>query len=80
MIVCKMLLAPLIFVGILKLTNTAITPSTIVAIFESSMPTMALAAAMILKAKLDTNLAISSIAFGVLFAFVSMPLLEWLLF
>ena len=79
-IVCKMLLAPLIFVGILKLTNTAITPSAIVAIFESAMPTMALAAAMILKAKLDTNLAISSIAFGVLFAFVSMPLLEWLLF
>ena len=75
-----MLLAPLIFVGILKLTNTDITPSAIVAIFESAMPTMALAAAMILKAKLDTNLAISSITFGVLFAFVSMPLLEWLLF
>ena len=66
--------------SILKLTNTAITPSAIVTIFESAMPTMALAAAMILKAKLDTNLAISSIAFGVLFAFVSMPLLEWLLF
>ncbi|TQR31858.1 AEC family transporter [Campylobacter sp. MIT 99-7217] len=79
-ILAKMLLAPLIFILILKLFSMQTTPSAIVAIFESSVPTMTLASAMIIKAKLDTNLAISSIAFGVLFAFVSMPLLVWILF
>ena len=75
----KMLLAPFLFIFILKLFDIEITPSAVVAIFESSMPTMTLAGAMIMKAKLDTNLAVSSIAFGVLFAFVSMPLLVWVL-
>lgn len=78
-IFCKMILAPFIFIGILKIFGFEITPSAIVAIFESSMPTMTLAGAMIMKAKLDSNLAVSAIAFGVLFAFISMPLLVWVL-
>ncbi|HED8709172.1 TPA: AEC family transporter, partial [Campylobacter jejuni] len=32
-----------------------------------------------MKAKLDSNLAVSAVAFGVLFAFVSMPILIWTL-
>ena len=78
-IFCKMLLAPFLFIGVLKIFSFEITPSAIVAIFESSMPTMTLAGAMIMKAKLDSNLAVSAIAFGVLFAFVTMPLLVWVL-
>lgn len=78
-IFCKMLLAPFVFIGVLKVFGLEITPSAIVAIFESAMPTMTLAGAMIMKAKLDSNLAVSAIAFGVLFAFVSMPLLVWIL-
>ncbi len=78
-IFCKMLLAPFVFIAVLKVFSLEITPSAIVAIFESAMPTMTLAGAMIMKAKLDSNLAVSAIAFGVLFAFVSMPLLVWLL-
>lgn len=78
-ILAKMLLAPLIFIGVLRLLTLELTPSAIVAIFESSVPTMTLASAMVIKAKLDTNLAISVIAFGVIFAFVSMPFLAWIL-
>ena len=78
-IFCKMLVAPFLFIGVLKIFSFEMTPSAVVAVFESAMPTMALAGAMVMKAKLDTNLAVSAIAFGVLFAFVSMPLLVWIL-
>lgn len=74
-IFAKMLLAPFLFIGLLRLFGFEFTPSAVIAVFESSMPTMTLAGAMIMKAKLDSNLAVSSIAFGILFAFVSMPLL-----
>lgn len=78
-IFAKMLFAPFLFIGLLLLFGFEFTPSAVVAVFESSMPTMTLAGAMIMKAKLDSNLAVSSIAFGILFAFVSMPLLVFVL-
>ncbi len=78
-ILCKTLVTPLLFIGILKLLNVEFGPNSILAILESSMPTMALAGAMIIKAKLDSNLAVSSIAFGILFSFVSVPFLCYLL-
>lgn len=40
---------------------------------------MTLAGTMVMKAKLDSNLAVSAVAFGVLFAFVSMSILIWAL-
>ncbi len=70
----KMLLAPLIFVGIAKLLRIESSPSLLIAIFESAMPTMTLAGAMVMKAKLDSNLAVSAIAFGMLFSAISIPL------
>lgn len=79
-VLCKTLLAPLIFIILLKLLAVELEPRIIVAILESAMPTMTLAGAMIMKAKLDTNLAVSSIAFGILFSFVSIPLLCYFLF
>lgn len=75
----KMILAPLFFVFCLKIFNLELKDSTIVAIIESAAPTMTLAGAMVMKAKLDSNLAVSAVAFGVLFAFVSMPILIWTL-
>ena len=78
-ILCKTLVTPLLFIGILKLLNADFSPNSILAILESSMPTMALAGAMIIKAKLDSNLAVSSIAFGILFSFISVPFLCYLL-
>lgn len=78
-ILAKMVLAPLFFISVLKLMKIEFAPSVIVAIIESAMPTMTLAGAMVMKAKLDSNLAVSSVAFGIVFAFVSMPCLVWLL-
>ncbi|TQR60857.1 AEC family transporter [Campylobacter troglodytis] len=75
----KMLLTPFIFIALIALCGLEFSPSAVVAIFESSMPTMSLAVAMVMKAKLDSNLAVSVIAFGVLFAFISMPLLVFIL-
>lgn len=78
-ILAKMVLAPLIFVLLLKLFGFEMKASIIVAIIESATPTMTLAGAMVMKAKLDSNLAVSTVAFGVLFAFISMPILVWVL-
>lgn len=79
-IFAKMILAPLFFVFCLKIFNLELKDSTIVAIIESAAPTMTLAGAKVMKkAKLDSNLAVSAVAFGVLFAFVSMPILIWAL-
>lgn len=78
-IFAKMLFAPFFFIALLYLCGFEFTPSAVVAVFESSMPTMTLAGAMVMKAKLDSNLAVSCIAFGILFAFVSMPLLVFVL-
>lgn len=78
-IFAKMILAPLFFVFCLKIFNLELKDSTIVAIIESVVPTMTLARAIVMKAKLDSNLAVSTVAFGVLFAFVSMSILIWTL-
>ncbi|KGI56727.1 AEC family transporter [Campylobacter sp. MIT 97-5078] len=71
----KMLFAPLIFICLALVFNLEFKPSLIVAIFESAMPTMTLAGILVIKAKLDSNLAISVLAFGVILAFFSMPFL-----
>lgn len=78
-IFAKMILAPLFFVFCLKIFNLELKDSTIVAIIESAAPAMTLAGAMVMKAKLDSNLAVSAVAFGVLFAFIFMPILIWAL-
>ncbi|TQR60838.1 AEC family transporter [Campylobacter troglodytis] len=75
----KMLLAPLIFFLFLKLFEFELSPSAIVLIIQSSMPATTLTSALIIKARLDTNIAVSAIAFGILFTFVSVPLLMWFL-
>ena len=78
-IFAKMVLTPIIFILILKIFGQNLSVSSLVAIIESATPTMTLAGAMIMKAKLDSNLAVSSIAFGILFCFVSMPALVYFL-
>lgn len=79
-ILAKMILAPLIFMFFLKIFGFETKSSTIVAIIESITPTMTLAGAMGDEGyKLDSNLAVSSVAFRVLFAFISIPILVWIL-
>ncbi|EAK9928350.1 AEC family transporter [Campylobacter jejuni] len=74
-IVSKMILAPLILILFLKFFNFELKNSAIMAIIESATPTMTLASIMIIKAGLDSRLAINTIAFGILFAFISIPIL-----
>lgn len=74
-IIAKMIVAPLIFIALIKILHIDLRQTIIVAILESAMPTMTLAGAMVMKAKLDSNLAVSAVAFGILFSFVSIPCL-----
>lgn len=75
----KMILAPLIFLIFLKIFNYNFNPNLNIAILESAMPTLTPIAAMIMKAKLDANLAVSSVAFGIVFAFISLPIWVYVL-
>lgn len=74
----RMVIAPLFFVLFALLFGLNITPSYMVGLVETAMPPMVLAGAMILKAGLDTNLAISSIALGICFTFINIPVIFWL--
>ncbi|MDE5603145.1 MAG: AEC family transporter [Helicobacter sp.] len=78
-IFCKTLFAPFVFIILAMLINIEFNATTKVAILESAMPTMTLAGAMIMKAKLDSNLAVSSIAFGILFSLLTIPFLNHIL-
>ncbi|ABK83010.1 AEC family transporter [Campylobacter fetus] len=69
----KMVLAPAIFVLITMIFDIKLNQSWMVGLLETAMPPMVLASAMILKANLDTNLAISSVALGIIFTFITIP-------
>lgn len=78
-ILSKNILSPMIFLLIAFLFGIKQSQSLAVAILESAMPTMTLASAIVMKAKLDTNLAVSALAFGILFSSVTMPILVYIL-
>lgn len=42
------------------------------------MPPMVLASIMVIKAKLDSNLAVASVGLGVVLSFVTVPLIYWI--
>lgn len=77
-LICKMVIAPFLFIIILKIFNFEFNKTIITAILESSMPTAAIACAIVMKAKLDSNLAVSSVAFGLIFSLVTLPFLTFL--
>lgn len=77
-IIGKMVLPPIFFVLLAKFFGFDIANKQwLVGTFMCAMPPMVLAGAMIMKANLDANLAISSIALGVIFAFISMPFIYY---
>ncbi len=71
----KMILAPAIFILILQCFNAAFDKSTLIAVLESSMPTATIVCVMVMKAKLDSNLAASSVAFGLVLSVITLPIL-----
>ncbi|WP_276882174.1 AEC family transporter [Campylobacter cuniculorum] len=74
-IIAKMILAPLLFILLLKIFNFDFKQNLIVCIIACATPTMVLAGVMVMRAKLDSNLAVSVIAFSTLFTFINMPIL-----
>ncbi|WP_169763963.1 AEC family transporter [Campylobacter mucosalis] len=74
-LVCKMVVPPLIFFALAKFMQIQIDEVWLIGIFQCAMPPMVLASAMIMKAELDSSLAISAVAMGVAFSFVTLPIL-----
>lgn len=77
-IALRMFFAPALFAALAFIFNLSVDSTYMVGVIESAMPPMVLASAMILKAGLDSNLAISSVALGVCATFVNIPLIFWL--
>ena len=71
----KMILAPAIFILILQCFGAAFDKSTLIAVLESSMPTATIVCVMVMKAKLDSNFAASSVAFGLVLSVITLPIL-----
>ena len=71
----RMVVAPCFFVAFAWVFGLEFSPSYMVGLIETAMPPTVLASAMILKAKLDGNLAISAIAVGMCFTFVVIPVI-----
>lgn len=78
-ILSKNIISPLLFMLIIFLFDIQYSPSLIVVVLESAMPTMTLACAIVIKSKLDSNLAVSSLAFGILCTGITMPVLVYFL-
>lgn len=74
----RMIVAPSLFALFAFIWGIEVSPSYMVGIIEVAMPPMVLVSAMILKAGLDTNLAISAVAVGVCFTFINVPVIFWL--
>ncbi len=74
-ILAKMLLAPIVFLGLINLLGFDKSISVLNAFYLSSMPTATVVCAMVIKAKKDVDLAVSSVAFGLVFVSISVPLL-----
>ena len=70
---CKMILAPIIFISIAKILGAEFSDTWLIGVLQCAMPPMVLASAMIMKANLDSQLAVSAVAMGVAFSFISFP-------
>jgi putative membrane protein len=68
-------LPAIVFFIILKVSGIQMSKTWVVGLFQCAMPTSALASAMVIKAGLDSSLAISSVAIGVLFSFITLPVI-----
>ncbi|EAU00170.1 MULTISPECIES: AEC family transporter [Campylobacter] len=77
-LICKMVLPALIFFIIMKILGVSMNKTWLVGLFQCCMPPMVLASAMVIKAGLDSSLAISSVALGVAFSFVTLPALFYI--
>lgn len=69
----KMMIAPLAMLGAILLFGVELGREAMVMVVQASMPPMVLASAMVMKAQLNTPLALASVALGVGVSLVSLP-------
>jgi transporter, auxin efflux carrier len=74
----KMLVAPLIFLLLILIFGIDLKQTWMIGVLQCAMPPMVLASAMIMKAELDSQLAVSAVAVGVGFSFISLPFLSFI--
>ena len=74
----KMLVAPFIFILITIIFGVDFGQIWMIGILQCAMPPMVLASAMIMKAELDSQLAVAAVAVGVAFSFISLPFLSYI--
>lgn len=77
-LIIKNLLTPLIVLLILVLSGYSLILPLQVAIIEMAMPPMVLASIFIINANLDKELAVSSVATGIVLSFISVPAIYYL--
>jgi len=74
----KMILIPIIFMFlVLHLMNIPLDINTKAFFIEILMPPMVLVSIFIIEQKLDEELAIASVGIGIIFSFISVPILFW---
>lgn len=71
---CKMIVPVAVFFAVTKILGVQINHTWLVGLFQCAMPPMVLASAMVMKAGLDSSLAISAVAMGVGFSFIAFPI------
>ncbi|NLK66507.1 MAG: AEC family transporter [Campylobacteraceae bacterium] len=76
---CKMILSPAILVLLLQIFAIQMDGDALVGIFQASMPPMVVAAALVIRAGYDSDLATSSVAFGLLGCLITVPFLSYIL-
>lgn len=72
-ILSKMVLTPIVFIIIANLVGFERSSSLLNAFYLCSMPTATIASALIIKSNKDADLAVSSVAFGLVFVAISVP-------
>lgn len=77
-VLSKMVLTPFVFINLANLVGLEKTTSLLNAFYLCSMPTATIACALVIKANKDTNLAVSTVAFGLLFLLISVPFIKFI--
>jgi predicted permease len=75
----KHILLPLTFLGVILILGISLTLPWKVAVLQLAMPPMVLASIFIIEANLDKDIAVSSVALGIIVSFLTVPLIYYLL-
>ena len=75
----KHLILPLSFLSVILIFGVSLTLPWKVAVLELAMPPMVLASIFVIEANLDKDIAVSSVALGIVLSFLTVPLIYYIL-